>query len=237
MVEEFTIMDGFASSSWPDDSGGGVYCIRGSSPTIKRCIFLFNYATWYGGAMSCRGESSPVIEQCTFFYNGAMVGAGLSCEFYSSPAIAGCTFHLNAVVDESGPSLVVREEPRGAGIACADYSYPVLTNTIISFSWAGEAVYCDGTSGADFNCSDIYGNAGGDWVGCIEDQLGINGNIWEDPLYCNTEIWELYVNCYSPCAPYQQPTCGLIGAWTVGCGVSATVPSTWGLVKSIFDTR
>ena len=70
---------------------------------------------------------------------------------------------------------------------------------------------------ATLTCCDIYGNAGGDWVGCIADQYGINGNISEDPLFCDLPGGDLHLNENSPCAAPQQPTCGQIGALGIGC--------------------
>jgi len=64
----------------------------------------------------------------------------------------------------------------------------------------------------------VYGNAGGDWTGCIADQYGINGNISEDPLFCDAENGDFTIrDDYSPCAPANNPECGLIGALGVDC--------------------
>ena len=54
-------------------------------------------------------------------------------------------------------------------------SSTTLQNSVIAFSTEGEAIYGDVCDPA-LTCCDVYGNAGGDYVGCIADQLGINGN-------------------------------------------------------------
>ncbi len=57
--------------------GGAVYCGRGASPTITRCIFAHNVAE-VGGGIHCDGLSSPTISQCTFVENLAYdMGGGL----------------------------------------------------------------------------------------------------------------------------------------------------------------
>jgi len=111
-----------------------------------------------------------------------------------------------------------------------------IANTIIAFSQDGEAVYCHGGSNPTLTCCDVYGNEGGDWVGCIEDQYGINGNISEDPLFCDPENEDFTLHCISPCAPFTPPNpeCDLIGAWPIGCGGTPTVATTWGGVKALF---
>ena len=123
----------------------------------------------------------------------------------------------------------------GAGIYCAT-SEPSLFNTIVAFNRDGEAILCDPEWPCfpTISCCDIFGNEDGDWIGCIADQYGINGNISEDPLFCDPDAGDFHLHCTSPCAPAQQPDCGLIGALGVGCGATATVPTTWGAIKSIF---
>ena len=115
---------------------------------------------------------------------------------------------------------------------------PILDNTIIAFCGAGEAVLCDiegPPSDPVLSCCDVYGNEGGDWVGCIESQFGVNGNFAGDPAFCDSGNGDFTICESSPCAPAQQPDCGLIGALGVGCGPTATQLSTWGLVKSLFE--
>ena len=73
---------------------------------------------------------------------------------------------------------------------------------------------------ASLSCCDIYGNAGGDWVGAIAEQLGINGNICLDPLFCDPTALDLTLHADSPCAAENNPECGLIGAWPEGCGLT-----------------
>jgi hypothetical protein len=141
--------------------------------------------------------------------------------------------------------------------------YPPATieNTIIAFNSGGDPI--EGGDGpyneAILTCCDIYGNLGGDWVGEIADQYGINGNFSADPLFCGpvagsipmihaaASAYSLHAN--SPCLPGNHPDgceCGLIGAHGQGCGevfdpiakdtstkngVAAVMKLTWGRVK------
>jgi len=83
-------------------------------------------------------------------------------------------------------------------------------------------------------CCDLHGNAGGDWVWGIGDQFGLNGNIREDPLFCDPENGDFTLDCNSPCAAENSPECGQIGAWPVGCGPTPVMDTTWGAIKSLF---
>jgi hypothetical protein len=67
-------------------------------------------------------------------------------------------------------------------------------------------------------CCNLYGNTNGDWIGCIADQEGSNGNISLDPLFCDAENGEFSLCSDSPCALDNNPGCGQIGALGTGCG-------------------
>jgi hypothetical protein len=128
--------------------------------------------------------------------------------FPDSPQLISCTFFGN-------------EAPRcGGGIYLAPNSAPTVAYTIIAFSVSGESVFGPLDADITLACCDVFGNAGGDWVECIADQYGINGNICEDPLFCDPEEVDFSLAADSPCAPFTPPNeeCDLIGAWPVGCG-------------------
>jgi predicted outer membrane repeat protein len=143
-------------------------------------------------------------------------------------------------------------EHLGGAIACGETSFIELQGTIVAFSGQGEGVFC-GDCGIAVTCCDIFGNAGGDWIGCIADQYGVNGNFSADPLFCDPgdeTIPMLYsgaspytLHADSPCLPGNHPDgydCGLIGAYGIGCGPSTSPPvaksaaveeTTWGRIK------
>jgi hypothetical protein len=85
-------------------------------------------------------------------------------------------------------------------------------------------------------CCDIYGNAGGDWVGPIAGQLGIDGNIWADPLFCDPTNGDFTLQACSPCAPFSPPNpeCDLLGAYPVGCAGTPIESLSWGRIKVMF---
>jgi hypothetical protein len=156
-----------------------------------------------GGAIVCRG-GAPTIRNCVLAGNRATAGAAIQCGSRSSPTIESCTFFGNeALADEGGT------------IDCRATSHPTIRQSLIGFAVRGRAVSCDGTSQPSSACSDIYGNPGGDWAGCIAGQLGTNGNISEDPLLCDPSSGDFHVACNSPCE--ARPPCARIGALGTGC--------------------
>ncbi len=123
---------------------------------------------------------------------------------------------------------------QGAGVCVGGSGDLRAENAILAFGTAGGAIYFDGGGAATLTCCDIYGNVGGDWVGPIADQYGIDGNISADPLFCGIGGDDLRLHTDSPCAPGHNPDCGLIGAWPVGCEPTPVEVMTWGGIKALF---
>ncbi|MCK4410118.1 MAG: right-handed parallel beta-helix repeat-containing protein, partial [Candidatus Eisenbacteria sp.] len=173
---------------------GGAAAVYSSSPTFTDCVFAGNSAMW-GGAMDCGGSSSPTLTRCTFLGNYAGDGGAVECSGTASPAFICCTFLGNDASD-------------GGSAVCAEYyGSPTLTGCVIAFSTSGPAVSCADGSTVALSCCDVYGNVDGDWVGCIADQYGVDGNFSADPLFCGDlnpdEPYTLHTD--SPCAPDNNP--------------------------------
>jgi parallel beta-helix repeat protein len=232
--------------------GGGMFCVFGSSATLLDCRFSGNiaHAGGVGGGMYC-GASAPSLTGVLFSGNTADGSGGGMYVHDSSPALTGCTLTGNDAGSSGGamycgsgssPSLAhctfkVNLANQGTGLYCYNGASPELTHCIIAFGAGGNGVFCDDAlSEPSLECCDVYGNWGGNWDGCIADQEGVNGNFSEDPMFCgdlNPDApYTLHAD--SPCAPQNNQECGLIGAWGVGCGFSATESVSWGAVKAMF---
>ena len=216
------------NNSW--NSGGGVSAAEHSHPTLINCIITGNSAErgaglniyesditltdctisdniaedQGGGARFCDSDISAPVHSCIFSGNSASnSGGGVHCRINTSPTFTNCTFAENSA-------------PVGAGIYVQVDCFPIVENTIVAFSVEGEGVACLSPSTVILSCSDVYGNEGGDWVGCISSQDSINGNFHADPLFCGGQSPDRPYSLAhsSPCA---SDTCGLIGALAVGC--------------------
>jgi hypothetical protein len=192
-----------------DDFGGGMY-VNDSSPTITHCSFLNNSALTLGGGLHLRAGSSPTISFTVFAGNYADDGGGIYCETGSDPTVESCTFYDNGATST------------GSAVACYVESWLDMTQSIVAQNTGSEPIYCDESPGAGalLGCCDVWGNAAGDYVACIEGQDGVNGNFSLDPMFCNAEGGELQLHEGSPCA--DAPGCGTVGALGVGC-----VPRIW----------
>jgi len=224
-------------------TGGGFSCI-GGSPTLVDCTFIRNHAYELdGGGALCTDGSTPTFSDCLFADNTTVGGgAGLSASS-SLVALSGCTFARNASSPYNGGGAVYcgwgstvaatnctfagNRSPEGAGVLCYPDGTLELSNSIIAFSAQGEAIALYGSSTAALSCCDLYGNPGGDWVGAIAGQLGVNGNISADPLFCDPALDDYHLQPGSPCLAYTPPNpeCPLIGAWPLGCETMAVAES------------
>ena len=203
--------------------GGGFYTSWSNPPmTLVDCVFQGNWAGDGGGAY-IQGTGAATLTRAIFASNLAERGGAIYCMDAAATLIENCT-----LVENSASSA-------GAGLHSRYSAAPTLLNTIIAFSTEGRAVTCDGGT-ATLTCCDVFGNAGGNWIGCIAAQGSINNNMSIDPLFCRGENpdnpYTLHSN--SPCAPEFSPVCGLIGARDVGCGASAVEFTSWGAMKALF---
>jgi predicted outer membrane repeat protein len=261
LVGSFLFCSSVRAATWlikPDGSGdaptiqagidgGAIYCEEPCSPTFTECIFSTNDAASRGGAV-CFEYAGATMSECEFNANTALdggaiyfgieeayyrlegsifsenfaaTGGALNCQHGASVSTDRCTFCRN-------------EARSGSGVYFLDTYLPgTLDNSIIAFGKTGCAIWC-ATAGSLplLTCCDVCGNQGGDWVGCIAGQQGLNGNIREDPLFCDPSNGDFQLDCSSPCKDGYD--CGRIGACGVGCGASVLLPTTWSAIKSIY---
>lgn len=201
--------------------GGGIWFYPSCTADLVGCLFFHNWAT-LGGAVDCF-FSCPALTECIFLDNAASYGGGLRC-YESSPSLTRCTFSNNLA-------------SYGGGVWCEFDSSPELENTIIAFGGGGGALGCDSSvDNLAITCCDFYGNLGGDWVGCVAGLLGVDGNISEDPLFCDPEGGCYRLQDCSPCV--EGYGCGQIGACGAGCpcggGPSEVEATSWGDIKTRF---
>jgi hypothetical protein len=230
------------------DQGGAVWCGGQGGPVFENCRFIGNVARYGGAAFFINTPFTTTVSNCTFLENDATRGGALYA--YSVPLVMReCTLLQNNATAEGGamtlnqcyPSLVSNstlyqnEGLTGGGIALLSTTNLTVEKTIIAWSENGGAASVPGAAALTFACTDLFANSGGDWTGPIAGQLGVNGNISADPLFCSRLIRDFLLHADSPCAPGHHPDgaeCGLIGAFPVGCGGVPTEERSWGSIKS-----
>jgi predicted outer membrane repeat protein len=188
---------------------GGGFANFDSSPTVINCVFIDNIGGEAGGGFYAAGDGFNSITDCTFAGNSSNLGGGVYSHFATSLILTGSTL--------IGNSAAIA----GSGIYVA-YTPTELERVIIAFGQVTPALQCADTDYPPLlSCCDIYGNTAGDWSDCVVDQLGVNGNISVDPIFCDVETGDFTLREDSPCAEENNPGCGLIGSWPVACGVAS----------------
>lgn len=215
----------------PNGYGAGLFCFHLSSPTLEDCTFRDNIGGSFGGGAAFNYHCDPQLIDCSFMDNTADGGGGVYFITNCVPLLDGCTFADNSAAQYGGAIWCGTSWPdiinctlagNGAGTDGGgihlNQSSPTIDQTIIAFSTSGAAVYCSGTGSVPvLACCDVYGNAGGDWVGCIAAQAGTSGNISLDPEFRDAAAQDYRLEPTSPCAPFSPPNtqCDLSGAWPV----------------------
>lgn len=210
--------------------GGAVF--YGGDAVLEDCLFRENSAYNAGGGIYIGEETTTHVTRCLFLDNVAYNGGGALCEVYSTPVFTSCTFWGNTITNSM-------YSVNGAGVACQAWSVATIENCLVAGNHGGWGVgtYCVSPPTAPgLNCTDIWGNDGGDWMGCapLESQLDVDGNFNADPMLCDPEGGDFTLRSGSPCAPPGVTGCGLVGALPVGCGPVGIEERSWGRLKSAY---
>ncbi|MBN1825519.1 MAG: right-handed parallel beta-helix repeat-containing protein [Candidatus Eisenbacteria bacterium] len=206
-------------------ANGAGMTIRLTPARIDHGLFQWNAAAERGAGM-CVEDANVHLVETYFTGNEAETGAGI----HHASGIArvdSCVFYFNDADDRGGgisaeDSLAVTRStftdntaPSGTAIHLSGSAAPSIANTILAFNGAGDPVTAEATTAPSLSCCDVYGNAGGDWVGVIAAQAATDGNFSEDPLFCDHAGGDVHLHENSPCA--NRPGCGWIGLEPVGC--------------------
>ena len=193
------------------ETSAGAIDSEAGRPLITNCLFFDNSGDKGGAIDASYGDLE--MERCTFAGNSAIEGGALYVKYPYDVALSNCTFAFNGAAQGGAISLLGRDT----------LSYVAVTANIVAFSEEGEGIYWDGVGPIDLVQNDIYGNAGGDWVGSIAGQLGLNGNVGIDPLFCDAGNGDFTLMDASYCLPENNPDNVLIGAHGQGCATPTIV--------------
>jgi len=221
------------------EAGTAVLVYSGQVPEFENCIFSNNLASGIGGALLSL-EGRPRVTNCLFSNNSALKGGAIASVAFATLDLIGCVFTENSAQEGGGLYCENADTTRithctfaqnsaslGSGLCIiqSTANSQEVDHSIFAFGTGAEAVHWDGGGTLNLSCADIFGHAGGDWVGAISDQQNINGNLQLDPLFCGdpNPSSPFSISDSSPCAAVNNPECGLIGALPVGCiGFSGT---------------
>lgn len=209
--------------------GGAIKIRPKARTTIRNSSFRNNFGSDFGGAISSDGAVVNLIN-CKFAGNTAGKFGGSifcfastlnsdTCEFIRSVADSGLAIGLNSsTATIQNATLFRNSSSSGSVIHLTSASNCSIANTLLAFNSVQEPVICADTFGTiDIVCSDIFGNAGGDWIGCLAPFADSSGNLNLNPWFCDLETGSIGLSEISPCVA-ENNSCGtLIGARAVEC--------------------
>lgn len=222
VIEGFTIQNGAAGPGEgpPESEYYGLYLTAGAltalnhtSPTIRGNVIQDNQSAWNGGAVATNYDCAPRIEGNLFLRNQAAFAGGAiysSLHYYgASGLVRGNTFVGNraqqgaAIYDDGGSVARLRVENNIFYANAAEVS--------------GGGLHCRGVSTIN-DCNTFWLNEPDGTSGCSNP----TNVVLADPLFCNPAADDYRLRPDSPCAPLNSPTCGLMGAFDVGCTLASS---------------
>lgn len=207
------------------DRGAGLAADGSSSGVVRvdRCEFDANIAD-EGGALHTRTMDLQVYDS-TLLRNEAAFGGAIACQ------ITNLIVARSTLVGNRATSLGAGIYSTGTGMS----SGIVLAQTIIAFSPDGEAaVRSLGSLASNAVCSNVFGNAGGDWTAGLGGLEGVNDNFSADPRFCGMQQDDVTLRSDSPCAAGNSACGAQVGSMGVGCGPVHIDPMSWGRIKAGF---
>lgn len=101
ILDGCTVTGGNANDDMiPYDAGGGIRTQAGA-PTITKCTFMGNSAT-FGGGMENFDDGNPSVSDCIFVANRATHRGGAVHNNISNPTFTDCIFHENIGMNSGG---------------------------------------------------------------------------------------------------------------------------------------
>lgn len=243
-TNESIIMGLTIINAYSDTYGAALTFLHGSA-TVRYChiennlisgIFYSNYSTagsidhcdinnnFYGIAYT---GTDLQIDHCNIMgnqYNGINVGGqtiitssvianngeyGLfhQSSFPQSVTVMNCTFAMNNTGLFYG-----WEAPKSN----AEQMYnATISNSIFAFNHTTGIELLETT--ANIECTDSYGNPDGNWTNVDPTIITSNGNLEEDPLFCDTTNGDFHLSYSSPCYAPNNSCNLLIGALNANC--------------------
>ncbi len=193
-------------------NGGGIFA-TGAIVNLDSVTVADNSSHAGGGAVFSACNQADVSHSVFSGNSGQFFGGAIYYQNTTAGSVSSNTIAENDATSSGGAGLYVQG------------NMPDISNNIIAFNTGG-AGFANGVAASGeptvFSCNDVFGNAAADYSGMV-DPTGTNGNIMEDPLFCDLAQGNYNVTAASPCDEDNSGSCGLIGALGAGCGL-APVP-------------
>ncbi len=211
LIRDCLFLENSANGADTSGAGGAIWVWRSpNGVTIENCRFKGNSATGASGAIRIGGAKVDVTGS-TFEGNSAAVG-GIACII---PVTA--PFYAAAEGTWSNCTIYDNNAPTGRGVFHVHEGIREIyfENCVMAGGSGGAVQVDDMGEGVSLSCCNLYGNSDGDWTTAIYDQLGVNGNISEPPLFMFPDTSDFRLQYCSPCNPFNNECEVTIGAYEI----------------------
>jgi len=227
------ILDNHIAGNYGGD-GGGIYTLLNASGGVIRGNTVLNnqaindgggiYVENVSGAEAFNAEISWNLVSGNFARGADFTGTGCGIDIVGPQAWV----HHNTIVGNDGDGAHTRIV-EGGGIA-VHYGSPTLEQNIIAFNRAGGGIWCQSGANPFIRNNFAWQNVGGDVVGDCSTTWQSNGNVSDNPYFCNMANQDFTV---APNSGVMTHPAGPLGAFpNPGCGPVAVRHSTWGSLKA-----
>lgn len=151
------------------------------------------------GGAALLTNSNGRFTRCVFRGNQARFGGAGAASTLDSLVLERCVLTDNSCLSQSAGWMISGGATR--------LERCLVTNN------SGATLF---SAAPQISCSDLFGNSHGNWTGPWANQLGLNGNIEADPLYCDAANGNFGLQADSPCLP-PASACGAMGVWDGDC--------------------
>jgi hypothetical protein len=207
--------------------GGAIAVVGSGRPVLSGCRLAGNEAQNAGGAVVWRNVRGGRLEDCELLDNtagsagGALYAVDADLEIRdclvagNTAGVAGAALAFdNTQARLAGCTLTGNRTDADGGVVLAINATAQFDRCLIAFNGADEMA-ADGPAIPQFLRCNLFGNRGPDWADPLASQAGSNGNLTQDPLFCDRARNDYRLRPESPCLLESSEP---IGAFGRGCG-------------------
>ncbi len=195
---------------------------------VQRCTFEENSIGTGALLRSFNDLTGPnrfLVEDCRFLdtqgvvlspLNGLLeirgslfAGGNGSCVVLEGSAAQARISESTFVRNFASSGSVVRAQSPGTTVD--------IERSILVGNGGGQLLSLNSSPTVSVACTDIFGNALGNWIGVLSGLGTTMNNLELDPDFCDWTGGDYGLQKSSPCAAAQQPECGRIGAFDAVC--------------------
>jgi len=228
------ILDNYvAGNEARDGDGGGIYYRSfDDGAVIRGNIVIGNRAGDHGGGIYIGGVNSGALQvEVSWNLVSNNYARGSEVTGNSGGGIwlwrTQAWVHHNTIVGNSGDGP---NNAYGGGIVMEQPGSPTVERNIIAFSAKGGGIWCGNGATPVIRDNLAWQNAGGNGVKDCPTWWQSNGNVIDDPHFCDMASGDFRVESNSGVMTHPAGPLGVYSS--PGCAPVAVVPTTWGLLKA-----